>query len=183
MIVVGVGGAVQIVAEVDQSRSAGVPVGDAVGGSFTEVEVSGGFGHFEKALEDFLFPAELLEAGLRESLEKFELFRIAAKHPGMATGPSGEGRVALLGGGATVGAIGDVEDGFVNDPARDVVGVASLAVIDVVACGGLGVLDRPGEKTDLAVVFPHQGLAEDVGETQSSERADGVGKERVGSVE
>jgi hypothetical protein len=30
------------------------------------------------------------------------------------------------------------------------------------------VLDRPGEKTDLAVVFPHQGLAEDVGETQSS---------------
>ena len=52
-----------------------------------------------------------------------------------------------------------------------------------VTIGGLGVLEGAVEKIDLCVVFPHEAVTQHVGEAESAEGADGVGKEGLGPVE
>ena len=87
----------------------------------------------------------------------------------MTAGPGGEGGVALLGGGAAVSAIGHIEDRFVHDPTRNVVRVASLAVVDIVTGGGLGVLEGAVEKIDLRIVFPHEAVTHHMGKAEGAE--------------
>ena len=101
----------------------------------------------------------------------------------MTAGPGGEGGVALLGGGAAVSAVGHIEDRFMHDPTRNVVRVASLAVVDIVTGGGLGVLEGAVEKIDLRIVFPHEAVTHHMGKAEGAERTDGVGEEGLGSVE
>ena len=101
----------------------------------------------------------------------------------MTTGPSGKGGVALLGGGATVSAIGHIEDRFMHDPARNVVRIAALAVVDIVTGGSLGVLEGAVEKIDLRIVFPHEAVTHHVSKAEGAERTDGVGEEGLGPVE
>ena len=47
----------------NEARSAGIPVGNAVGRGFAQIEVGGDAGDFEVAVEDFLFSSEILEFG------------------------------------------------------------------------------------------------------------------------
>ena len=58
-----IGGAAQVVAQVDKARSAGIPVRNAVGRGFAEIKVGGDAGDLEVAVEDFLFSSEILEFG------------------------------------------------------------------------------------------------------------------------
>ena len=101
----------------------------------------------------------------------------------MASGPGGEGGVALLGGGATVGSVRNIEDRFMHDPTGNVVRVASLAVVDIVTGGSLGVLEGAVEKIDLRIVFPHEAVTHHMGKAEGAERTDGVGEEGLGPVE
>jgi hypothetical protein len=135
-----IGGAVEVIAEMDEARGASIPVGNTVGGSFAKVKVGRDAGDFEVAIEDLLFPSKVFEFGFGEKLKKFVLFRETAEEPGVTAGPSGKGGVALLGRGATVGAVGDIKNGFMDDTAWNVVGVATFAVVDIVTGGGFGVL-------------------------------------------
>jgi hypothetical protein len=105
-----ISGAVEVIPEMDEARGASIPVRNAVGGSFAKVEVGGDAGDFEIAIEDLLFPSKVFEFGFGEKLKKFVLFGETAEEPGVTAGPGGKGGVALLGGGATVGAVGYVED-------------------------------------------------------------------------
>ena len=105
-----IGGAVEVIAEMDEARGASIPVGNAVGGSFAKVEVGGDASDFEVAIEDLLFPPKVFEFGFGEKLKKFVLFGETAEEPGVTAGPGGKGGVALLGGGAAVSAVGYVED-------------------------------------------------------------------------
>ena len=54
---------VQVVAQVDKAGGASIPVRNAVGRGFAEIEVGGDAGDFEVAVEDFLFSSEILEFG------------------------------------------------------------------------------------------------------------------------
>ena len=110
MFIERIGGAVEVIAEMNEARSARIPVGNAVGGSFAKVEVGGDAGDFEVAIEDLLFSSEIFEFGFGEKLKEFVLFGETAEEPGVPAGPGGKGGVALLGRGATVGAVGYVED-------------------------------------------------------------------------
>ena len=101
----------------------------------------------------------------------------------MATGPGGEGGVTLLGGGATVGSVRHIEDRFVDDPTRNVVRIAALAVVNIVAGGSFGVLEGAVEKIDLRIVFPHEAVTQHMGKAEGAERTDGVGEEGLGPVE
>ena len=166
----------------DKARSAGIPVGNAVGRGFAEIEVGGDAGDFEVAVEDFLFSSEILEFGFGQKLEELVLLGKTAENPGVTTGPSGKGGVALLGGGATVGSVGHIEDRFVHDPTGNVVRVAALAVVDIVTGGSLGVLEGAVEKIDLRIVFPHEAVTHHMGKAEGAERADGVGEEGLGPV-
>ena len=105
-----IGGAVEVIAEMDEARGASIPIRNAVGGSFAKVEVGGDAGDFEVAIEDLLFPSKVFELGFGEKLKEFVLFGETAEEPGVTAGPSGKGGVALLGRGATVSAVGYVED-------------------------------------------------------------------------
>jgi hypothetical protein len=70
-----------------------------------------------------------------------------------------------------------------HDPAGNVVRVASLAVVDIVTSGGLGVLEGAVKEIDIRIVFPHEAVSEHMGKAEGAERADGVGEEGLGSVE
>ena len=166
----------------DKARSAGIPVGNAVGRGFAEIEVGGDAGDFEVAVEDFLFSSEILEFGFGQKLEELVLLGKTAENPGVTTGPSGKGGVALLGGGAAVSAVGHIEDRFMHDPTRNVVRVAALAVVDIVTGGSLGVLEGAVEKIDLRIVFPHEAVTHHMGKAEGAERTDGVGEEGLGPV-
>ena len=173
---------VEVVAQVDKAGGASIPVGNAVGRSFAEIKVGGDAGDFKVAVEDFLFSSEILEFGFGQKLEELVLLGETTENPGVTTGPSGKGGVALLGGGAAVGTVGHIEDRFMYDPTRNVVRVASLAVVDIVTGGSLGVLEGAVEKIDLRIVFPHESVTERMGEPEGAERADGVGEEGLGPV-
>ena len=56
---------VEVVAQVDKAGGASIPVRNAVGRGFAEIEVGGDAGDFEVAVEDFLFSSEILEFGFR----------------------------------------------------------------------------------------------------------------------
>ncbi len=91
------------------------------------------------------------------------MFGIAGEDPCKASCPCGEGRVALLCGGAAVGAIGHVEDGFVDNATSlcgCIVSITVLAVVDVVGGGVLGVLDAAVEEVDFEIVLSHEVVAE-----------------------
>ena len=47
----------------DKARGASIPVRNAVGRGFAEIEVGGDAGDLEVAVEDFLFSSEILEFG------------------------------------------------------------------------------------------------------------------------
>ena len=55
--------AVQVVAQVNKTGGAGIPVRDAVGRGFAQIEVGRDAGDFEVAVEDFLFSSEIFEFG------------------------------------------------------------------------------------------------------------------------
>jgi len=183
MFVERIGGAVEVIAEVDEARGASIPVGNAVGGSFAKVEVGGDAGDFEVTIEDLLFSSKVFEFGFGEKLKEFVLFGETAEKPGVTAGPSGKGGVALLGRGATVCAIGDIKNGFMDDTAWNVVGVAAFAVVDIVTGGGFGVLKGAMEEIDFGVVFSHEPMTENVSKAEGAKRADGIGEERLGAVE
>ena len=179
----GIGGAVEVIAKMDEARGASIPVWNTVSGSFAKVEVGGDAGDFEVAIEDLLFSSKIFEFGFGEKLKKFVLFGETAEEPGVTAGPGGKGGVALLGGGATVGAVGDIKNGFMDDTAWNVVGVATFAVVDIVTGGGFGVLQGAVEEIDFGVVFSHEPMTENVGKAEGAKRADGIGEERLGAVE
>ncbi len=58
-----ISGAVEVIPEMDEARGASIPIGNAVGGSFAEVEVGGDASDFEVAIEDLLFPSKVFEFG------------------------------------------------------------------------------------------------------------------------
>ena len=101
----------------------------------------------------------------------------------MPAGPGGEGGVALLGGGATVGSVRNIEDRFMDDPTRNVVRIAALTVVDIVTSGSLGVLEGAVEKIDLRIVFPHEAVTHHMGKAEGAEGADGIGEEGLGPIE
>jgi len=175
--------AVQVVAQVGKAWGAGIPVRNAVGRRFVEIEVGGDAGDFEVAVEDFLFSSEILEFGFGQKLEEFVLLGETAENPGMTAGPGREGGVALLSGGATVGSVRDIEDRFMRDPTRNVVRVAALTVIDIVAGGGFRVLEGAVEKIDIRIVFSHEAVAQHMRKAEGAEGTDGVGEKRLGPVE
>ena len=183
MFIERIGRAVEIIAEMDEARGASIPVRNAVGGSFAKVEVGGDAGDFEVAIEDLLFPSKVFEFGFGKKLKKFVLFGETAEEPGVTAGPGSKGGVALLGGGAAVGAVGYIKNGFMNDTAWNVVGVATFAVVDIVTGGGFGVLQGAVEEIDFGVVFSHEPMTENVGKAEGAKRADGIGEERLGAVE
>ena len=131
MFIERIRGAVEVITEMNEARGASIPVGNTVGGSFAKVEVGGDAGDFEVAIEDLLFPSKVFEFGFGEKLKKFVLFGETAEEPGVTTGPSGKSGVTLLGRGAAVGAVGDIKNGFMDDTAWNVVGVATFAVVDL----------------------------------------------------
>jgi len=183
MFIERIGGAVEVIAEMDEARGASIPVRNAVGGSFPKVEVGGDAGDFEIAIEDLLFPSKFFEFGFREKIKKFVLFRETAEEPGVTAGPGGKGGVALLGGRAAVGAVGDIKNGFMNNATWNVVSVATFTVVDIVTGGGFGVLQGAMEEIDFGVVFSHEPMTENVGKTESAKRANGIGEERLRAVE
>ncbi len=129
-----------------------------------------------------MFSSEILEFGFGQKFEELVLLGETTKNPGVAAGPGSESGVSLLGGGATVGSICNIEDRFMYDPTRNVVRVATLAVVDIVTGGGLSVLQGSVEKIDLRIVFPHESVTQHVGKAEGAERADGVGEEGLGPV-
>lgn len=181
--VVGFGGALEVVAHVGEAGGAGVPVGDAVGGGVGEVEVGGGAGGFGEGFEEVALGVVGGPGFLGEGLEGFELLGESEDGPGEAAGPRGEGGVALLGGGAAVGAVAGVEEGFVGGAAAGVVEVAAFAVVDGVARGVAQVLHGAVEEGDAGVALGHEGVAELVGEDEGAAGADGVDEEGVRAVE
>lgn len=183
MFIERIGGAIEVITEMNEARGASVPVGNAVGGSFAKVEVRGDASDFEVAIEDLLFPSKVFKFGFGEKLKKFVLFGETAEKPGVTAGPGGKGGVALLGGRAAVGAIGDIKNGFMDDTAWNIVGVATFAVVDIVTGGGFGVLEGAMEEIDFSIVFSHEPMSENVGKAEGAKRADGIGEERLGAVE
>ena len=183
MFIERIGGAVEVIAEMNEARGASIPVRNAVGGSFAKVEVGGDAGDFEVTIEDFLFPSKVFEFGFGEKLKEFVLFRETAEEPGVTAGPGGKGGVTLLGGGAAVGAVGDIKNGFMDDTAWNVVSVATFAVVDIVTGGSFGVLKRAMEEIDFGIVFSHEPMTQNVGKAEGAERADGIGEKRLRAVE
>lgn len=142
-----------------------------------EVEVAGGLGG---PAHD---GADGIEIGFGEGVEEFELFGEAADGPGEATGPGGEGGVALLRTGTAEAAVVAIEDGFVDGASAEVVGVAAFAVIDAVVGGGGGVFDEAVEQGDAAIVFGGEDMTEAMGDGEGAEGADGVDEEGMGTIE
>ena len=183
VVVEGVGWPVVVIDEVDEARGAGVPVGDAVSRGLADVELSDRLGNLEEAVENRLLAAERREFRIGKLLDVFHLLGVTAKDPGKAARPGGEGGVTLLGGGTAVVAVVDVEDRLVDDAPWQVVHVASLAVVDIVAGRGLSVLDDAGQQGGGLVVLPHEAMTEGMGNRECAQGADRVREERVRAVE
>ena len=81
----------------DKAGGAGIPVRNAVGRGFAEIEVGGDAGDFEVTVENFLFSSEILEFGFGQKLEEFVLLGETTENPSVASGPGGESGVSLLG--------------------------------------------------------------------------------------
>jgi len=73
VIVVGFGGAVEVIAEMHQSRSSGIPIGNAVRGGVVDIEITGGFGGFEEEGFEFLSSAKGFEFCIFKGLEELQL--------------------------------------------------------------------------------------------------------------
>ena len=166
-----------------EARRSRVPVGHAVGRSVGHEEVRRRLRDLEEPLQHPGLAHRAVEACLGHLGEELDLFGEAAQDPGQAPRPGREGRVPLLRARAAVGAVLDVEDRLVGDPAPHVVGVAPFPEVHVVARGGLGVLDEAREQRHRPVALSHQHVAELVGQGQRPQRADGVGEERMRAVE
>ena len=80
----------------------------------------------------------------------------------------------LRGGTAERAGLG-IEDGLVRDATGGVVGVAPLAVIDVVASRRRGVLEQALQPREGLIALAEQMVAEPMGERQRPERPDGAG--------
>lgn len=183
MLIERIGGAVEVIAEMDEARGARIPVGNTVGGSFAKVEVGRDASDFEVAIENLLFSSKVFEFGFGEKLKEFVLFGETAEEPSVTAGPGGEGGVALLGRGAAVGAVGHIKNGFMDDTAGNVVGVATFAVVDIVTGGGFGVLEGAMEEIDFGIVFSHEPMTENVGKAEGAKGTDGVREKRLRAVE
>src|SRR5690606_27276490 len=113
------------------------PIHDAVGRGLFDEEIRRRLRRFEESLQDAVAPAQAVEQAVElaggQGGEKLELFGIPAENPRLPSGPSRRRRVALLGAGAAVSAVVEVEDRFVSDSSAHVVGVATLAEVDVEA--------------------------------------------------
>ena len=128
-------------------------------------------------------PAERLELGVGHRLEELELLREAQEHPGLPPRPGRERRVALLGAGAAVVAVDDVEQALVGHPPALVPDVAAPALADGEAGGGAGVEAEPLEERHRAVPLLEERVAQPVREGERPQRAHRVGEERVRAVE
>ena len=73
VVVVGFGGTVEVISEVDKSGSSSIPVGDSIGGGVVDIEVTGGFGGFEEEGFEFLSSAKGFEFCILQGLEEFQL--------------------------------------------------------------------------------------------------------------
>src|SRR3984957_21243834 len=66
---------------------------------------------------------------------------------------------------------------------RHIVGIASVAVIEVKARRGFGMDQSPVEETNAHILFSLQRVAQHVGETADAQRADGIDKQGLAAVE
>ncbi|MDB6027473.1 MAG: hypothetical protein JWM68_3696 [Verrucomicrobiales bacterium] len=183
VFVEGIGGTREVITHLGETGRAVVPIGNAIGRGVAQPEVGDGEGNFFETFDRFGFRIIRGEFFLVERGEKFQLLRVTAQEPGLSTGPSGEGGVTLLTARATITAVVEIEDAFVDDPSAFVVNVAAFAEVNVVTRGGFGMLQEAFEQIDLRVALAHEAVAELMADGEGAQGTDGVAEEGVRSVE
>ncbi len=183
MAVEGIGRALAPAIERGQAGRSGIPVRHAVGGGDGEIVIAGGARRLEQQGIDRRAAAARLAGLVRHCLDEFELLGKAEHRPRQAPRPGAERRIALLGAGSAIGAVGHVEETLVRDAASDVESIAPAAEVDVEGGGRPRVLHQPLEQVDLRVLFLHQRLTEHEAERQRAQRAERVDEQRMRAVE
>ena len=97
--------------------------------------------------------------------------------PSQASCPSGSWRIALLGIGAAVVSVIDIEKALVGDSSSHVVMIPAFPVVDRLTGRCTCVLDESLKKRYGTIVFFKEGVAKEIPEGQTAQGSDGVGKE------